>query len=450
MTDHRVSRRRFLADASLGTAAGVLAGTVGVSGATSGSLAILGGDPVRTGPFAAWPPVRPDIEESLVATFRSGRWGRALQGPMQGSGQVAEFERRFAEQIGTESCLSTGSCTQALHTALHAVGVGAGDEVLVPPCTFIASVQAILMCNALPVFADVDLGTFQMDPDKLEPLITEHTRAVEPVHIAGLPCQMEKILSVAGRHGLKVVEDAAQAPLAEFQGRKCGTFGDLGCFSFQSSKVIACGEGGALVGHDAELVERCYTFHNMGLSARQGSAAIGTKYRMDEFDAALVLPQLATVGDQTQVRNDNAAYLAARLEEIPGIVPQRLHRGVTRGAYYLFGFRYLKEHFHQASRAQFLRALRAEGIRFTTMYFDRLNQQAFIEHTLTSPTFRKIYSPARLRRYREMNACPVNDRLSSEGVWLPQTALLGDRKDMDDIANALAKLHEHREQLVKL
>lgn len=453
MSTQNVSRRKFLKDASAGTVAAVAAGTMTAYGSAApktGALAALGGSPVRTKPFASWPPVTAEMEQSLLAAFRSGKWGRTLQGPMEGAGLVVEFEKRFAEMIGAAHCLATGSCTQSLHTSLHAIGIGAGDEVLVPPCTYIASIQAVLMCGALPVFVDVDLDTFQMDPEKIEPLVNGATRAVEPVHIGGLPCSMEKIMALAKKHGLKVVEDAAQAHLAEFKGKKCGTFGDLGCFSFQSSKVLACAEGGAIVGNDEALIERCYTFHNLGLSPKGKSAAAGTKYRMHELEAAILLPQLATLPEQTQTRNDNAAYLAHRLAEIPGIVPQKLHEGATKAAYYIYGFRYQKEHFNDAPKEKFLRALRSERIPFTTMYFDELNKQPFLEDTLNSPTFQKIFSQERLKRYREENRCPVNDRLSAEGVWLPQYVFLGDKKDMDDIANAVAKIHEHKEQLARL
>jgi dTDP-4-amino-4,6-dideoxygalactose transaminase len=363
---------------------------------------------------------------------------------------VGIFEKRFAELIGTKYCLATGSCTQALHTALHAVGVGAGDEVLVPPCTFIASIQAVLLCQALPVFVDVDLDTFQMDADKIELLVSENTRAVEPVHIGGLPCDMVRILAVANQHHLKVVEDAAQAHLAELGGKKCGTFGDLGCFSFQVSKVMPCGEGGAIVGNDEVLMEKCYTFHNMGLSTKGEGFGIGTKYRMNEFEAAVLNPQFAMLPEQTQTRNENATYLARRLGEMPGIVPQKLHKGVTKGAYYIYGFRYQKEHFNDAPKEKFLRALRAEGIPFTTMYFDRLNKQPFIEEALNSRAFQKIFPQQRLKRYREQNHCPRNDQLSTEGVWLPQYVFLGGRKLMDDIADAIVKIHDHRDQLAKL
>jgi len=451
MSKQNVSRRKFLRKVSAGTMVAITTRAIRAPGNVvkgADKLAVLGGSPVRTRPFPVWPRVTPEIEASLMSTLRSGSWGRKLGPKRYGVGQVGSFEKQFAELLGVKHCLATGSCTQALHTAMHSVGVGAGDEVLVAPCTFLASIQAVLLCSALPVFVDVDIDTFQMDPDKIEPLITPNTRAVEPVHIAGLPCEMGRIMAVADKHSLKVVEDAAQAHLAEFHGKKCGTFGDLGCFSFQSSKVMTCGEGGAIVGNDAELMERCYSFHNIGLSSKNKGVAIGAKYRMNEFEAAVLNPQFATLAEQTQTRNDNAAYLARRLDEIPGIVPQRLHKGVTKGAYYIYGFRYQKEHFNDAPKVKFLRALRAEGIsRFSTMYFDRLNTQPFIEDALSSREFQKIYTKARLKRYGDENHCPKNDQLSEEGVWLPQYAFLGDKELMDDIADAMAKIHDNKDQL---
>ncbi len=445
------SRRNFLKRTSFATlGAAASTGFRFPQPAEARQLAALGGAAVRRKPFSSWPPVSPELEKSLIEAFRSRRWGRSLQGPMVGEGLVCEFERRFARLLGVRYCLATGSCTQALHTALHAVGVGPGDEVLVPPCTFIATVQAILLCGALPVFVDVDLETFQMDPAKIEPLITPETRAIEPVHIAGLPCDIERIVAIAEKHRLAVVEDAAQAHLALFRDKPCGTFGQIGCFSFQNSKQIACGEGGALVTNDAQLAERSYVFHNLGLSPRQQSVGLGTKYRMHELEAALLLPQLETLTAEIQRRHDNAAYLAKRLSEIPGIIPQRLYPGTTRGAYYLFGFRYLRENFGGVAREKFLRALRAEGIPFTTMYFDQLNKQPFLTAVLSSPGFQKVFSADRLRRYHERNQCPNNDLLAEQGVWLPQYVLLGEKQDIDDIADAIAKISENKDHLSKL
>lgn len=447
-----INRRRFISTASVGAAAAVFPGGNYISGMiiqSKDKLALLGGEPVRKEPFTSWPRSSSKIEESLVATAKSGNWYRFESG----SRNVSTFEKKFAGFIGTKHCLATGSGTQALHTALYATGVEAGDEVLVTPMTFIASVQAIFLCNALPVFVDVNMDTFQMDPGKMEPLINTNTKAVEPVHIAGLPCQIDKIIEISRKHNLKVVEDSCQAALAELNNKTVGTFGELGCYSFQSSKVLACGEGGAIVGDDENLMDLCYAFHNIGMPRSNSSvkdSIIGPKYRMNEWEGAVLLAQMDNVKEQMNLRNENAAYLSERLDKIPGIIPQRLSKGVTKGTYYLYGFRYQREYFNNAPKNIFLKALSAEGIPNTDMYFDRLNTQHFIEHTLNSKAFKIIYPKERLSQYREQNECPVNDKLCGQGVWLWQQMLLGTKKDMDDIAGAIIKIQENKDALAKI
>jgi dTDP-4-amino-4,6-dideoxygalactose transaminase len=449
----RINRRKFISAASIGAASAIFPKKDRLSGMIfqqENKLAVLGGEPLRNKPFTSWPQSTGKIEELLIETAKSGKWCR-LDG---GAKYVSAFEKEFARLLGSRFCLATGSGTQSLHTALYAVGVEAGDEVLVSPLTYIASPQAIFLCNALPVFVDVDIDTFQIDPGKMEPLINENTKAVEPVHIAGLPAQMDQIMGIARKHNLRVVEDACQAALAQLNHKSAGTYGDLGCYSFQSSKVIPCGEGGAIVGDDENLIDVCYAFHNIGLPRRDKVSSVkdsimGPKYRMNEWEGAVLMAQIDTFEEQVNLRNENAAYLSKRLDEIPGITPQRLSKGVTRGTYYLYGFRYQKELFNEVPKSKFLKALRAEGIPNTAMYFDRLNTQNFVEHTLNSKAFRIIYSKNRLQRYREQNQCPVNDKLSEQGVWLTQQMLLGTRKDMDDIADAILKIQKNKDDLAK-
>jgi len=449
MKDKKINRRRFIAATSIGTASAVFPGGYCLSGTSyrgKSKLAITGGKRLRERPFTSWPQSSKRIEDSLVETAKSGCWYRF----QSGSKNVHTFEKKFAEFVGTKYCLATGSGTQSLHTALFAVGVEAGDEVLVTPLTYIASPQAIFLNNALPVFVDVDLNTFQMDPHKMEPLINANTKAIEPVHIAGNPCQIDEIMEIAKKHSLKVVEDAAQAHVAELNNKSIGTFGDLACYSFQDSKALPCGEGGAIVGDDKELIDLCYAFHNIGQPGTNSSVKgtiMGPKYRMNEWEGAVLLAQIDNVKGQVDLRNKNATYLTKRLDEIPGIVPQRLCKGVTKGTFYLYGFRYLKEYFNNVPKSKFLKALRAEGVSNTDMYFDRLNKRNFVEHTLNSKAFQLIYSKERLKRYREQNECPVNDKLCEQGVWLWQQFLLGTKKDMDDIADAIAKIYKNRDEL---
>lgn len=445
MNKKNITRRKFLSTASMGTAVAIAAGGTGIYGnitKKASTLAILGGEPVRNKPFHSWPMTSESIEKSLISAFRSGKWCR-----IDGGAWVSTFEEKWAELMGTKRCVATGSGTQALHTALYSVGVSAGDEVLVTPCTFISSIQVIFLCDALPIFVDTDIDTFQLDANKMEPLINENTKAIEPVHISGYPAEMDKIIAIAKKHNLKVVEDACHAPLAVYKGKKCGTIGDLGCFSFQASKTIACGEGGAVVGNDDETMDRCYAFQNIGMPAKSKNSIIGPKYRMNELEASILIPQLETFEKQVNQRDENAKYLANKLQEIPGILPQKTYEGTESGGHYLFGFRYKKEHYNNVPRDKFLKALRAEGIPSTTMYFDRLNTQHFVEHTISSKTFQKIFSKERLKKYREQNQCPVNDQLSEEGVWFGQTILLGTKNDMDDIISAFQKLYENRDKL---
>ena len=204
--------------------------------------ALLGGEKTHSGSWPKWPYWDQSAEPGILEMFRTGRWWR-------GNGEyVAEFENKYAALMGAKRCLATASGTTALITALKVMGVDAGDEVLVSPYTFIATYNAIFAHKALPVFIDSDPETFLMDPKKIEEKITDRTVAIVPVHIYGLPVDMDSVNKVAKNHNLKVVEDACQAWLAEYKGKRIGTFGDLGCFSFQNSKHLPSGEGGSYSG----------------------------------------------------------------------------------------------------------------------------------------------------------------------------------------------------------
>lgn len=339
-----MNRREFLAATSIGTIAAITTGGIAAFETINKKavkLAILGGQPIRTGGFSSWPAPDENVVKSIVATTKSGKWCR-IQG---GANKVSTFEKKFAELIGTRFCLATGSGTQALHTALASLGIGGGDEVLVPPYTDPGSISAIFICPALPVIIDIDPKFFQINPDKMEERINENTKAIMPVHMMGQPANMDRIMDIAKRYNLKVVEDACQAHLAEYKGKKCGTIGDLGCFSFQASKVLPCGEGGAVIGNDEEIMDKCYTFQNRGMS-RKGKCQIGApKYRMNEFEAAVLLPQLERLEEMSLRRNENALYLTSKIKKIPGIYPQKLYDGTKRCAYYKYGFRYKREYF---------------------------------------------------------------------------------------------------------
>ncbi|MBN2592823.1 MAG: DegT/DnrJ/EryC1/StrS family aminotransferase, partial [Sedimentisphaerales bacterium] len=346
MVKNNLTRRQFIAAASAGSLAGVVSRTIpSYANITkkTGKLAILGGEPVRKNKsWPDWPYWDDGVVDSIVKTTKSRIWCRI----QSTSGTVPTFEKKFADLIGAKFCVATGSGTQALHTCVEALGIGPGDEVITSPYTDPGTIASILSARALPVLADLDRESFQLDPADVERRITENTKAIMPVHMMGQPCDIDAIMAIAKKHNLKVIEDAAQAHLAEHRGRKLGTIGDVGCFSFQSSKTIACGEGGAVVGNDEELMDKCYTVHNHGTSRRGFTEVAGPKYRMNEFEAAVLLGQWPGIMERFKRRNENASHLTSRLKDVPGILPQKLYEGTNSGSWYLYPMSYRKEHFN--------------------------------------------------------------------------------------------------------
>jgi perosamine synthetase len=450
MKKNKLTRRKFISSTSAGAAGTMLSAPLFTStrpGSSSG-LALHGGSPVRTGDWPQWPVWNPEADTPMLSLLKSGDWYR-------GDGnQCNEFERAYAELIGARRVIATASGSTALVTSLHTMGVDAGDEVIVSPFTFIATYNVVFNQKALPVFADTDPETFTINPLKIEERITDRTTALLPVHICGLPADMNRILAIGRKHNIPVIEDACQAWLAEYDGRMCGTLGDLGCFSFQNSKHIPSGEGGAIAGSNDALMDRCFAYHNCGRPHGETMRGMGENpvrgwnKRMTEIQAGLLLTQIGRARADADRRLENALYLDARLKEIPGIVPYRLSDGATRSAYHLYPFRYKKEYFDGLPRHKFIAALHAEGIPcgegYGQQYFDGL-----IEEAITSRGYRRLFSKERLNRYREeLHDLPDNDQLALEAVWFYQNMLLAGKQDMDDIVTAVRKVYENREHLL--
>jgi perosamine synthetase len=447
MATRKISRRKAIATAS----AGVL-GTMTFPSFTSltigntSKLALLGGEKVRSAGWPQWPVWDETAEKGIIDMLRSGRWWR-------GQGEhVSEFEKQYAGMMGARRCLATASGTTALLVALHVTGVDAGDEVLVSPYTFIATYNVVFMSKALPVFIDTDPETFLINPGKMEERITERTSAILPVHIYGLPVDMDKVNAIAKKHNLKVVEDACQAWLGEYKGKKLGTLGDLGCFSFQNSKNLPTGEGGAVVGNDEELMDRCHSFHNCGRP--YGSVPRTTEYpmrgsnrRMQQMQALMLLSQMNRIQADADIRRENAMYLDRKLGEIPGIHPAKMVEGNNRSAYHMYPFRFVQQEFGNVPRAKFMEALRAEGVPCSTGYGAQ-NKEGIIEEALSSKGYKRLFPEARLEQWREENKLPGNDQLAREAITFYQSILLGTKQDMDDIVNAVAKIYENRSSLI--
>jgi perosamine synthetase len=456
MVKKNFSRREFLKQSSLAGAGSLLSlglapSLLAAKTNNAATPAILGGAPAwQPSRWPKWPIWNPETDEPRVLeVLRSGVWSRA--------GVVTEFEQAWATALGVKRSLAVVNGTNALIVALNQFDIKAGDEVLVPPYTFIATVQAVLANGAMPVFVDVDPQTFQMDPAKIEAKITSRTRAILPVHVLGLPADMDRIMAIAKKHNLVVIEDACQAHLAEINHKKVGTIGHAGCFSFQNSKNLAIGEGGAIVSNDEAFMDRCFSYQNLGFpygsmvgAVSIGSIRQGTKVRLTEYQAAIGLAQLQRLDAQTTTRNENAAYLRSQIQDIPGILPYKLYDNVTRAAFHLFGFRYKEEQFKGLPRAEFLKALQAEGIPCSSGYTP-LNTQPFLQETFQSRNFKKMYPREVLdyKKYMERNQCPQNDRLCGEAVWFTQNVLLGTKADMTAIADAMEKVSRNAEKIKK-
>lgn len=446
------TRRRFLAAVSASSLAAVASGTIPVLGKTTGKLAILGGEPVRKNKsWPRWPYVDQNVIDSILKTTNSGKWCRTSGGYESESqnGPVSAFETEYARMYGVKRCVAVNTGTSALNTSVEALGIGAGDEVITSPYSDIGTIDSIMVSRALPVMADLDPESYQLDPVEVEKRITENTKAIMPVHIMGVPCNMELIMAIARKHNLLVIEDSCQAHFAEYKGKKLGTIGNLGCFSFQVSKAIACGEGGAVIGNDEELMEMVYAIQNKGSRPGQGHIRIGPKYRMTEFEGAILMGQINGAKERFEIRNRNAAYLSSKLKNFPGLVPQKQYEGTTSCGYYKYAMSYHKEHFNNTDRDIFLMAIQAEGIplsKYIEVGFHKDN--GWQNYILNLKVYQKMYSPERLKRYLEEFSYPNCDRVCREVIILEGPGhLLGTRNDMDDIINAIMKIYDNRDQL---
>ncbi|MDR7545401.1 MAG: DegT/DnrJ/EryC1/StrS family aminotransferase [Armatimonadota bacterium] len=352
------------------------------------TLALLGGQPVRTRPFPPWPEFGAPEEETLVGVLRSGHWGRITGSRNQ------EFERRFAAYQHAARAVTCVNGTVALELALRAAGIGCNDEVIVPSYTFIATASAVLDLGAVQVFADIEPATYAISVDSAAGLVSQRTRAIVPVHLAGAPADMDGILALARQHGLVVIEDAVQAHGAEWKGHRVGAIGTLGTFSFQSTKVLTAGEGGAVVTNDATLAEIVWSLQNVGRipgGEWYKHHRLGWNLRMTEFQAALLLAQMDRLDEQIARRARNAAALVAEgIPATPGYPPLHTMSAITETL---------------ASKGISLRAGRNGAL------------------------------PATERAWKD------------EAVWLPQTVLLGTREDVADVGRAVRKIAAHHQEL---
>ena len=391
-------------------------------------IAIFGGEPLRAKPFPEWPRSTDIILDKISSTLQNDTWG-------VGSNVINEFNSRFAELQNAKYSISVHSGTSALWVALKAGGVKAGDEVIIPAYTFIATATAVILANAVPVFADIDLNSGNIDPVKVDSLITKKTKAIIPVHIAGNPADMRALTNISEEHEIPIIEDAAQAHGAEYNGTKVGAIGLGGIFSFQTSKNMTAGEGGAIVTNDLEFFDACFSYHNCG-RVRNGKwyehHRLGSNLRMSALNAAVLIPQLDTLATDMIIRDRNRGMLDTSLSEIPGINPMVSMDG-SRSANHLYMCRYDASEFNGISRETFFKVMQAEGI-YTYKGYSPLYQEPLF---ITDPD---EYPWLKDRDYQALELPNTERFANQEAVWLKQTYLLGNYDDTKDIIRTFEKV----------
>ena len=409
--------------------------------------------PVRTKPFASWPVFDETEEAALLKVLRSGKWWRFAFGqgvemaePEQGEmSEVALFQKEFAGHHECRYGVAAANGTATLEMGIRAMNLGIGDEIIVPAYTYVASATCVLQNNLIPIFVDVDPDTYNLDPVKIEEAITDRTRAIMVVHFGGQPADMDRIMAVAAKRHLPVIEDAAHAHGAVWDNRKIGSFGLFSSFSFQASKNMTSGEGGIICANDKSIAAECDSLLWAGRKAGRPwyeFHRLGWNYRITEFQAAILRCQLRRLDAQNRVRMGNATYLSQKLAEIDGIRPLARDRRTNIHSNHIYIFRY-DEKTIGLKREVFIRALNAEGIpAFSGYTFPLYKNPMFLNKRFINGAFPlgTVYH-ADLDYAAFERKCPVAERAcDSEAVWLPQNILLGKREDMDDAVKAVRKV----------
>lgn len=413
-------------------------------------LAIKGGEPVAPGGLRLeWPIIDEADKFAVLEALTSRRWCAVEHGPETKNGQ---FEAAFCRYLGVEYGILVDNGTNALFLALKAGGIEPGDEVIVPAVTFIATAAAVIHANAIPIFADINPETYQIDPNSVRRLISDRTKAVIPVHYGGYPADMDEIMQIAGEHNLLVIEDAAEAHGSEWRGRKVGSIGHFGCFSFQQGKPLTCGEGGFVATGSRELAAKAASYANFGRITGKADIYehhwLGYNMRLSEIHAALLLSQLRKLPMQTEIRHANGEYLASQLEKIGGVKPLKRDPRITKRGYYFFFIRYISEEFGGVHRDIFLKALRAEGIPAHTAH----NRPLYMNPAFEEMKFGRTGCPIKCSFYGKpidysKVHCPVAEYIyKNEVVALPKDILM-DRKNVNLVIEAVKKIKENIHEL---
>ncbi len=393
-------------------------------------LAINGGEPVvKHGLGKSWPIFDETEENTLLEVLRSGAWNRREK--------VDEVGQKFAAYHDAKYGIPLANGTVALQCALKAAGITAGDEVIVPALTFVATGTSVVCVNAVPVIVDIDPLTYNIAPDAIEAAITPRTRAVIPVHNGGYPADMDAIMEIAEKHNLKVIEDCAHAHGSQWRGKGVGSIGHLGTFSFQIGKTLTCGEGGMVLTNDEALANSAGQVANLNM-------------RMTNLQAAVLLSQLERLDEQVKTREQNMAYLVKGMEDIDGINPIPRDERVTRWCFYYWDFRFISDEFGGISRGRFLEALGAEGV---PCGVGAHGQPIYNEGPFGNPeSFDQLGLPRKYLGDRAIDYstvhCPEAERVYHEEVCsFGHAMFLGDTDDMQLILDAFNKIRTNVDEL---
>jgi len=404
-------------------------------------LALFGGKPAKTKPFPVWPQYDEKERRALEEVLESRVWWRT-----PGTKTLA-FEREFAAFHGAKHGIAVTNGTAALEVTMLGLGIQAGDEVIVPDFTFIATASAVLAAGALPVLVDIDRETLCIDAELAEAAITPRTKAIAAVHMGGNPADLDALSELCKRRGIALIEDCAHAHASEWRGRRVGSFGTAGTFSFQSGKLMTAGEGGIVITSDDAFERRARSVHDCGRLPGEwfyDHYQHGSNYRLSEWQGAVLSAQLTRLDEQTERRHTNARLLDAELAKIEGVTPQRLGAQCTRNGQYAQIFHVDSGKFGGISMQRFAEAMIAEGIPNQASYPPLHERDVF-----RNGSYRERLSGTQKTEPHEFlrGEFPNTKRAAWETYWVPQTALLGDAEDMMEIVEAVRKIQRNASQL---
>jgi dTDP-4-amino-4,6-dideoxygalactose transaminase len=405
-------------------------------------LALQGGKKSKRKPFPVWPQYDDAERKALTEVLESRVWWRTT------GTRTLGFEQEFAKFHGARHGLAVTNGTAALEVTMSALGVGPGDEVILPDFTFVATASAVLYAGAMPVTVDVLPETYCIDPQLAEAAITGRTKAIIAVHMGGHPADLDALGDLAKKKGIVLVEDSSHAHATEWKGQRIGSYGVAGTFSFQASKLMTAGEGGMIVSNDDNFERQARSVHDCGRMPGQwfySHYINGSNYRLSEWQGAVLSVQLARLDSQTKRRHQNARLLDKLLPQIPGITPQRLDPRCTRNGQYAYIFHVDSKHFATAGTEKLIQASNAEGIPNQASY-----PPVHALDVFQSGEYRKRLCGAQSTEAHSFlkTAYPVTHRAAFETIWIPQPALLGDEEDMNEIAAAWRKIQKHAKELV--